>query len=156
MRFSLVLVEHLPLDIGPELVERRSNSALGRYRQGPLKGQARASVGLRVIEVGNSAGGQIPQHVGIIELPVAVIPFAADTTRYGIQQARSKAAGAFAEVARVLMKEDGKERIAKHRSVEAVDVGGRKPLRVSLRTLAVSGKVVIGLAYACIDSRCYE
>src|SRR6185312_12253084 len=84
---------------------------------------------------------------------MAVVAFADDSGGYRIYSSPEEPAASFAEVARVLMKNDRQKRIANHSSVKCVRIRCAQPLTVSASALSVTWEVVPQLAQSGIDAR---
>src|SRR5579871_6156199 len=84
------------------------------------------AVGAGIIKIGNSAGGQAAKNSRIVWLPAAIVAFANQGHGDGVEKARAKAAGAFIEVARVLLEQRGQDGAADEGAADSVGIVGGK------------------------------
>ncbi len=81
----------------------------------------------------------------------SAIVFAPDCGRNRIQKTAGETSLAAAEIARILLQEDGENCVPQHGAVEVIRIGSTETLGVSLHPLAVPGKVVFRLAETRIE-----
>src|SRR6185312_14525690 len=101
--------------------------------------QRRAAIALRVIQVRDGARGKVREDVRITKLLMAVIAAAHDALLRGIGSARREAAGALVEIARVLVKDRRKQRLAEDAAVKPIRVSRGIALAVTLGALPEAG-----------------
>jgi hypothetical protein len=78
-------------------------------QEGVLDGETDAAVVGGTVEVGDTAGGEVAEDVGVVELAAAVVAAADDCEGEGVPDARGDASGALIEVTWVLMEEGGED-----------------------------------------------
>ena len=108
-------------------------------QEGVLDGERDAAVVGGTVEIGDAAGGEVAEDVGVVELAVAVVAAADECGGEGVPGPRGDASGALVEVTRVLMEEGGEDGCAEHAADEEVAVVGSVALGVACGTLAVVG-----------------
>ena len=89
-----------------------------------------------VVVVGDEAGENSADDTRIAELGFSVVTLADDRTADGVEEARAVGAGAFIEVAWVLLEDGGERNLFNHQTGAEVRVGGAVAFRVALRTLS--------------------
>ena len=102
------------------------------------------AIGSGVVGVGDTTGGEASEDGGVVELPVVVVSLADDGIGDGEEDARMDAAGAFIEVAGILLEEDGKDGVSEYVSGEEGAVGSGIALTVPLGSVS-PGIGVVGL-----------
>lgn len=126
-----------------ELTEQIRARHAADFDEGVGRDQAYSFVGLGVVDIRQAAGGEVPKNMGKIEFIVAVIATADEGRLDGVESARAGAAGAFIEVARVLVKQRGKDGAADHPAAHVVGVLGAEALAEAAEAGAVSGVHVL-------------
>jgi hypothetical protein len=104
---------------------------------GVFEDEARAgAVGGWVVGVRDGGGGETADEARVFRLPVVVVALADNCGGDGVKDARTDSAGAFVEVARILLEEDGQERVAEHVSGEEGAIVGGVAFAIALRALS--------------------
>src|ERR1700761_4715155 len=102
-----------------------------RVDKGAVEHQARTSIAVRKIRIGQRAGGEIASNTRDIELQVPVVSSADEGARDSMQRAGFPRTFTLVEVARILMKERGVHGSAEHYIRKALGIGGAKTLGVT-------------------------
>jgi len=93
-----------------ELLEQIADAISHGIQQPMLDGHDSAvAVALRVVGVGDGARGHVGQYTRIVRLPFAVIAAAIESSADRVKYPRDEAAGAFVEVARILVQQRRKD-----------------------------------------------
>ena len=74
-------------DVGVELDQQGSEGSLGADQQALLDREAEATVGGGVVEVGDAAGGDVAEEIGVVGLPLAIVALAVDGGADGVEEA---------------------------------------------------------------------
>ena len=80
--------EYLVRDVRPEFLEYAAYGAFRSDHKTPLKGQGYAAVTCWIVEVGNAAGGKIPQQIGVVWAPASVVVLAPESGANGVKKPR--------------------------------------------------------------------
>ena len=75
---------------GENSISRRSEGSLGADQQALLDGETEATVGGGVVEVGDAAGGDVAEDIGVVGLPLAIVALAVDGGADGVEEALTK------------------------------------------------------------------
>ena len=128
-----------------ELAEQVVGGVAGDVEEAVAEGETDAAIIGGMIGVGDGGGGEAAEDVGVAGLRPAVVAAGADGELEGIEEALADGAGAFVEVAGILVQERGQDGAAEQAGVEVVDVFGAVAFGVALGSLTVAGIDVFGL-----------
>ena len=98
-----------------------------------------------MVEVGDATGGEGSEDEGIVWLRGAVITASEHGAGDSVGKALTGGAGAFVEVARVLVKERRQDGAAQHAAGDGIGIAGAVVFCVALHALAVIVEGVAGL-----------
>lgn len=120
--------------------------------EGVVYGEAGAAVFVGAVEVGDAAGGEVAQDVGVVGLPASVVSSADEGGADGVEGAGGDGAGAAIEVAWVLAEECGEDGAADDAADEDVAVGCSVALAEAFCSVAVAFVLSTGLFFAGDDA----
>ena len=126
---------------------RRRISA--RVRQAIQKDQRSPAVGRRVVEVRNSACGEVAKHVRIVWPPPPIVVSGHHRGRYRVQGSRPNTSFAFIEVAWVLVKDRRVNSSAQHVGRNMGCEGSAVSLSISFNSASICGENILVLLRAC-------
>src|ERR1700722_5665871 len=89
------------------------------------------SIGRRVVDVRDPCGGEVPKHIGVVRLPMAVVAAADKYTCNGIEGSGANAPHTFVEITRILMEDRRKDSAADQHAGESIAVGGAEAFGIA-------------------------
>src|ERR1700722_10331672 len=101
-----------------------------------------------MVRVGNGAGGETGRYIRVIGLLRPIVPPANQNPRDSVQCARLLTPTAVVEITRILMQNRGQKRAADQPAHRLIPIRSAEPLGIPLGALAVSGRIILGLADA--------
>ncbi len=118
------------------------DEAFGDVDGGSLECKADSTTGAGIVGVGDGTRNEIAAEVGGVELPFAVVAAAAHGGEERVAETVAEPSVAEPEVARVVMKDGGKDSFAPELAVEVVGVGRTEALGVAGEAGTVLGELV--------------
>ena len=110
------------------------------------------AVAIGIVETGETSGCEISQNVGVVWLPVSVVPLADDYSRHGVESTGDDATLAPVEIPRILMQKRRQQCGAEECRCDAGAISGAVALGITLEAFTVAGEVILRLLDASGDT----
>jgi hypothetical protein len=110
------------------------------------------AVAIGIVETGDASGCEVSQNVGVVWLPVSVVPLADDYGRHGVESTGDDVTPAPVEIPRILMQKRRQQRGAEECRCDAGAISGAVALGITLEAFTVAGEVILSLLNARGDT----
>jgi hypothetical protein len=145
-----------PVNVRPELAQAVAHAARQEAPAEVCHENAEVAVPGWIIGAGKACRAHVGEHVRGVKGLMPGIGARHKELGKSIEHPPLGAPVVFAEIARVLMQEDGKGKQAKHPHAGHIGVGSADPASVTCITQAVTGGRILGLIDPSLDGRLGE